>query len=96
MTLSGKQKGYLRGLAHNRPVIVTIGGKGLSDNLLNEVSDALTHHELIKIKLPAVPKVEREQLLRSISAATHAEPVQLIGRVGVIFLASDPPQIDLP
>lgn len=96
MSLSGKQKGYLRGLAHSRPVIVSLGSKGLSDSLSNELQQALEHHELVKIKLPAMPKAEREQLLQSICTATHAEAVQLIGRVGVIFRASDPSEIDLP
>lgn len=96
MTLSGKQKGYLRGLAHNRPAIVSVGGKGLSEALINELSSALEQHELLKIKLPAVPKKERQALLDSVCAATHAEAVQLIGRIGVIFRASDPSEIVLP
>lgn len=96
MTLSGKQKKYLRGLAHGRPAMVSVGGKGLTDSLLDEIASTLGHHELLKIKLPAGPRLEREKLLRSICAATQAETVQLIGRMGVIFRASDPPEIELP
>ena len=96
MALTGKQKRFLRGLAHGLPVIVSIGGKGLSDNLINELNTALEHHELVKLKLPPVPRLERQKLLQSICAATHAEAVQSIGRTSVIFRASDPAGISLP
>lgn len=96
MALNGKQKRYLRGLAHSGAVIVSIGSKGLSDNLIKEVDAALGHHELIKLKLPAVPRAERQELLQSICAATRAEAVQSIGHIGVIFRPSDPPAIVLP
>ena len=96
VTLSGKQRSYLRGLAHDRPAMVSVGSRGLTDSLIDEIVSTLSHHELLKIKLPAVSKSEREKLLRSICTATQAESVQLIGRMGVIFRASDPPEIVLP
>ena len=96
MAITAKQKRYLRGLAHGRKVVVTVGGKGLSDSLLMELHAALDHHELLKIKLPALPKTERDRLLRSISAATDSEVIQAIGHTGVIFRAAAPAGIDLP
>ena len=51
MTLTGKQKNYLRGVAHNLNPIVTIGGKGLTDAVMNEVELALEQHELVKVKI---------------------------------------------
>lgn len=96
MAMSGKQKRYLRGLAHSLKTVVTVGSKGLSENVLMEVDAALTQHELVKIKLPPSPRAERELQMRSISAATDAEIVQVIGRTGVLFRPADPPSIILP
>lgn len=95
-TLSGKQKNYLRGIAHNLNVIVTIGGKGLTDAVMNEVNLALDQHELVKIKLPGNSKQEKVALIDTIASKSNSEPVQLIGRVGVIYRPSNTPKITVP
>ena len=96
MTLTGKQKNYLRGIAHNKNPIVTIGGKGLTDAVMNEIELALDQHELLKIKLPTNSKSEKVALLAQITDQSSSEPVQLIGRVAVIFRATDKQKITLP
>ena len=96
MTLTGKQKNYLRGIAHNKNPIVTIGGKGLTDAVMSEVELALDQHELLKIKLPTNSKAEKVALLAKITSQSNSEPVQLIGRVAVIFRASAEQKITLP
>jgi RNA-binding protein len=96
MTLTGKQKNYLRGIAHNLNPVVMIGGKGLSDSVMNEIELALDQHELIKIKLPGNQKAEKVALLAQITSRSNSQPVQLIGRVGVIYRASDKARITIP
>jgi len=96
MQLSGKQKNFLRGLAHNINPIITIGSNGLSEAVLNELEIALEFHELLKIKLPADDKAAKTGLLASICAQTNSEPVQMIGRVGVIYRASEKQKIIIP
>ena len=96
MTLTGKQKNYLRGIAHNLNPVVMIGGKGLTDAVMNEIELALDQHELIKIKLPSNEKAEKVALLAKITSASNSEPVQLIGRVGVIYRANPEPKISVP
>ena len=96
MTLTGKQKNYLRGVAHNLNPIVTVGGKGLTDAVMNEVELALNQHELVKIKLPSNSKTEKVALLAQITGKSNSEPVQIIGRVGVIYRANQEPKIILP
>ncbi len=96
MTLTGKQKNYLRGVAHNLNPIVTIGGKGLTEAVMNEVELALTQHELVKIKMPSNSKAEKVALLAQITGQSDSEPVQIIGRVGVIYRANKEPKIILP
>lgn len=96
MTLTGKQKNYLRGIAHQLNPVVMIGGKGLTDAVMNEIEQALDQHELIKIKLPSNAKAEKVALLAQITGRSNSEPVQLIGRVGVIYRANIEPKITLP
>jgi len=96
MTLSGKQKNYLRGIAHNKKPIVTIGGKGLTEAVLNEINIALDQHELIKIKLPTNDKSEKVALMAQITSESDSEPVQLIGRIAVIYRGNNEQKITLP
>lgn len=95
-SLTGKQVGYLRSLAHHRKAVVIVGNDGASDSVLAEINGALNHHELIKVKLQQAKKPDRQELLAQICAKTHANIVQLIGRIGVIYRAADTPSIQLP
>jgi RNA-binding protein len=96
VTLTGKQKNHLRALAHHLNPIVAIGNAGLSESVTNEIEQALGHHELLKLKLPAGNKQERTSMLASICAKSLAEPVQIIGRVGVIYRPAEKPKISFP
>lgn len=96
MSLTGKQKKYLRSLAHHKPVGVTIGNAGASEAVIKEVCASLAAHELLKIKLPGIRADERKQLLSDICERTRSTPVQLIGRVGVIYRPGEEPVIELP
>jgi RNA-binding protein len=96
MNLTGKQKNYLRGIAHSKNPIVTIGGKGLTEAVMKEIGLALDQHELVKIKLPSSAKAEKVALLAQITSQSNSQPVQLIGRIGVIYRTSDESKITLP
>lgn len=96
MSLTVKQLVFLRGEAHRRKPVVTIGRAGLTPAVLQEIDLALAHHELIKIKLPAGERAGREQLLDELCARSGAEAVQCIGRIGVAYRRADKPRIQLP
>ncbi|MDH5650105.1 MAG: ribosome assembly RNA-binding protein YhbY [Gammaproteobacteria bacterium] len=96
MTLTGKQRNHLRGLAHHQNPVVIIGNAGLSDAVKNEIDLALTTHELIKIKLPGGDREERQMLVQQICEVSRAEFVQLIGRTAVVYRAANEPLIVLP
>lgn len=96
MPLSTKQKAYLRGLAHHLHVIVTVGTAGLTEPVLGEIDQALARHELLKIRLPAVPRSERADMLNEIGDALEAELIQSIGRVGVLYRRAEKPRITIP
>ena len=86
----------MRGIAHGKNPVVTIGAKGLTDAVMAEVELALDQHELIKIKLPSNDKAEKASLIAQITAQSNSEPIQLIGRVGVIYRPNDEPKLSLP
>jgi RNA-binding protein len=94
--LTGNQKRYLRALAHHRKSVVTIGANGVTEAVLSEIDHALNDHELLKIKLPAVDASGRKTILDRVCAATGADSVQTIGRVGVIYRPAPEPSITLP
>jgi len=96
MALNIRQKKFLRQQAHARKPVVTVGNPGLTPAVLAEIRSALKTHELLKIKLPAAERAARDALLAQICSATEAEPVQLIGRVAIIYRPSDKPKIQLP
>ena len=63
LTLTGKQKRYLRGLAHALKPVAHIGKNGASEAFLRELDDALDIHELVKVKF-----VEHKDAKNEISA----------------------------
>ena len=50
MELTSKQRAYLRGEAQTIDPIVMIGKDGLTENVTVALDEALTHHELVKVK----------------------------------------------
>ena len=96
LKLTGHQKRHLRALAHHRPIAVTIGTAGLSDAVIAELEQALSHHELVKIKMPAAAKSAKSDLLHAACKHTGAAAVQLIGRVGIAYRPADKSVIQLP
>ena len=67
-----------------KPVVI-IGQKGLSANLQNEIDGALTHHELVKLRLPALAKPERRKLCAQLCDIHGATLVETIGGVAVLY-----------
>ncbi|MGB3726160.1 MAG: ribosome assembly RNA-binding protein YhbY [Glaciecola sp.] len=96
MTLSNKQKQYLKGLAHNLKPILQLGGNGLTEGVVAEINNALSHHELIKVKVPSDDRDEKALIMNAIVGETKSHKVQTIGHTLVIYRASDEPKISLP
>lgn len=67
-----------------KPVVI-VGQKGLSENLHNEIEQALSHHEMIKMRIPALDKAAKAELAALICARHGAVMVERIGSVLVIY-----------
>ncbi len=96
MQLNTKQRKFLRARAHPLKVVVTVGAKGLTEPVKEEVELALSKHELIKLKLPADDKAIKQDMLETLSGELKAAQVQLIGRVGILYRPAEKPLIVLP
>jgi RNA-binding protein len=82
--LKGKNRKYLRGLAHALVPVVMIGYEGLTEAIFKAVNKALDDHELIKIKFGKF-KEEKEELSAQIEKATSSEMVGMIGNVAIFY-----------
>lgn len=95
--LTAAQTRFLRGQAHDLRAMLQVGGKGVTDALLAELDLALEHHELVKVKVAAADREERDALVARLADGTGAALVQRIGHVAVLYRPSaDHRQIVLP
>lgn len=83
--LTEHQKKHLRGLGHSLKPVLMIGEAGLSDGVLAELEQTLEHHELIKIKVRAGDRGERDRLIQNLCTTGGAELVQRIGNTALVF-----------
>lgn len=95
--LTGKQKRYLRSLAHHLDPIMQVGKSGVSDNMLDQVSLALEARELIKVSILNNCEEDKDDVAEQLAEGTGAELVQLIGKTVVLYREStEHKQIELP
>ncbi|MBF7072634.1 ribosome assembly RNA-binding protein YhbY [Glaciecola sp. MH2013] len=96
MKLTNKQKQYLKGLAHPLKPVVQLGNNGLTEGVLAEIENALSFHELIKIKISSDDREEKQLIMDAIVGETKAILVQKIGHVLTIYRESDEKKISIP
>lgn len=94
--LSKSQLKFLRGKAHDLRPVVMVGANGVSDSVLEEIENALNHHELIKIKVRAEEREEKAEMIEYICQKSKAAKVQVIGHNLSIYRKSAQPKIILP
>ena len=96
MKLTTKQKKFLRARAHKLKPVVTVGNAGLTDSVLNELENTIEHHELIKVKINAATREDRQIMIERICQSAHAEMVNSIGHIAIFYRPSANPTIKLP
>jgi RNA-binding protein len=97
MPLTGKQRQFLRALAHHRKASVQVGTGGVTEALTTKVHNELVIHELIKVKVGKEATISVTEAGDAIVAATGAEVAQIIGRTIVLFRGrKKKPGIKLP
>ncbi len=95
--LTGKQKSYLKGLAHTMQPIIQVGKNGVNDPLIKTVYDALEARELIKVSILQNCFEEPKAIAAEIASVIDAEIIQVIGKTIVFYKeSSKKKQIVLP
>ncbi len=85
---SSKQRARLKSLASTLKPIAQVGKEGISENLLNGLSEALEAHELIKVNLLPAAGEDGENLAVNIADLLGAEVVAVIGRKAIFYRRS--------
>ena len=97
MALSGKDRRFLRGLGQHLDPVLQVGKEGLSEAFLVAVEQALSDHELIKIRVGESAPMDRREAADALAEATRAELAQVLGRTFLLYRAdADEPRIALP
>ncbi|MGF1528824.1 MAG: YhbY family RNA-binding protein [Candidatus Competibacterales bacterium] len=86
--LTEGQRRHLKGLAHGRKVIVTVGARGLTEAVLNEIDLALRDHELIKVRINAQDRQQRRQMVLTIQESLGTHWLQTVGFVATFYRPS--------
>lgn len=95
--LTGKQKRYLRSLAHHEKAIFQVGKNGINENMIQQIIDALEKRELIKVSILQNCMLDKEEVADQLKSGTGAEIVQIIGSNIVLYKTSEEnKQIQLP
>ena len=95
--LTGKQKSFLRSLAHKLKPVVQVGHQGATEAVLAAVEVALERHELIKVKVSGESESDVVELAPALEKGTHSQVAQIIGHTVVLYRRRDrDPKIVLP
>jgi RNA-binding protein len=97
MALSGKQRQFLRGLAHALEPVVRVGRGGASPSVIEETKRSLASHELIKVRIENDDSSQRKALAEELATACNAEVAGTIGKLAILYRPRDEgPEIELP
>ena len=96
MTLSNKQKQFLKGEAHSLKPVVLLGSNGLTEGVVMEIQSALEIHELIKVKVPTDDRETKALIFEAIVRETGATKLQTIGLTIVLYRQCPEKKIQLP
>ena len=97
MQLTERQKTFLRRQAHNLKPVVTVGDKGITPALVQELENALEHHELIKIKVRLGDRDSRNLAIEQLAKASRADLISRVGNIAAMYRPKKKnPKIILP
>lgn len=97
--ITSKQRAYLRKLANTIDPIFQIGKSGISEEIINQLSNALEARELIKVHVLETAMLDIKEACNDVAEKLGAEPVQAIGSKFVLYRPCRKPQerkIELP
>ena len=82
--LNSSQRKYLRKVGHHLDPLIIVGKQGLTDMLVRAVSEALEHHELVKVRFNEF-KDEKRELTDELVRRTGSQVAGMIGHVTLLY-----------
>ncbi len=83
--LSGKEKRALRAQGNRTVAEVHVGKAGVTPGLLQNIDNALSTKELVKVKILRSCPQDKEMVAQIIGEQLHAEIVQILGRTLLLY-----------
>ena len=97
MTLTSKQRAYLKSLASDLEPVFQIGKSSVSPEVTEAITETFNTHELVKITVLKNCLEDVKEVAITVSERTRSELVQVIGRKFVLYKPfKDDPKINLP
>lgn len=95
--LTQVQRKHLRELGHKLKPVIQVGDAGVSDPLFREFDSTIGHHELIKVKLRAGNRDERDRMIDELCQRGAATLIARVGNTALIYRRNaEQPRIHLP
>jgi putative YhbY family RNA-binding protein len=96
VALDAIQIRFLRSLAHDLNPVVMVGQKGMSDGVRVELDEALSRHELVKIRVIAEEREDRDEIIKALARDTKSELIQKVGHTATFYRRDKKAKITLP
>ena len=85
MDLTGKQRRYLRGLAHHLDPVVSVGKEGVTDAVVNKLEVELEARELLKVKVGQNAPESVKDTAAALAERSNSAVAQTLGRTAVLY-----------
>ena len=86
--MTSKQRSKLKSIAANLSPVTQIGKSGITENLLNTLSEALEAREIIKVNVLQNAEADADTIAQNVAELLGAEVVYVIGRKAVFYRRS--------
>ena len=87
--ITSKQRAYLRSLSQNLDTIFQIGKGGITEEICNQISNALEARELIKARVLDNSGYTAKDAAAEIANATGSDVVSCVGTKFVLYRESE-------
>jgi RNA-binding protein len=82
---SSELRRKLRAHGHALSPLVQVGKAGVTDGLINQVTQALFDHELVKVKVASESPEDRFAVAERLAAEPGVNVVQIVGHVVLVY-----------
>lgn len=87
--ITSKQRAYLRGLSNNYDTIFQVGKGGITENMTEQIGNALEARELIKLRVPDNSEYGAREAAEIIAEKVGADVVSVVGSRFVLYRESE-------